>query len=274
MECVSTSASLDGLMVALKAVDDTQVETSDGNANPDSNTQVETKVDQGPEPKPESEQRQSFISSSSDTRNVDTPQRTIDISTLVLPAQVLCFLPWCIAVGCALLVFPKHLEQLVFSSGYYFPSSATIFSSLGSNQASAPSRTGTPTRTSGSLSPKGIHRFAHLAEYTLPHISIFFGFLFMLLYVNPPLGLGVCAVLVGQGVIAWKDFREEDVVDVALGDDDRSSVYWILKRYVVGDSCWEFSVEDCGRICMVRGGEEYFSFGEVDESEGEGEGEE
>ncbi|KAF9257623.1 hypothetical protein L218DRAFT_949046 [Marasmius fiardii PR-910] len=92
--------------IALKTADNAEVETSDGNANSDSNTKVKTKVDQGSEPKPESEQRQSFISSSS-TRNVDIRQRIIDISALVIPAQGLCFLPWCIAVGCALLAFPK-----------------------------------------------------------------------------------------------------------------------------------------------------------------------
>ncbi|KAL0575724.1 hypothetical protein V5O48_006237 [Marasmius crinis-equi] len=141
----------------------------------------------------------------------------IDPTTLLMPAQILCFLPWSIAVGCALILFPKHLEHVVFSSGYYY--------------ANAPS-------------PRGIHRFAHLAEYAIPHMTIFLAFLVLSTWFNMPLGLGLVTLTFSQGIMSWQDFQED--LSIPLGEDDRMSVYWVLKRYAVGEGCWGLRKADDG----------------------------
>ncbi|KAG7098053.1 hypothetical protein E1B28_000027 [Marasmius oreades] len=206
-EYTSASESLDGLAIDLKAAEEM---TNNEKTNP----QVEiTQASPQEEPFPPQESPSAI-------------RKKIDISTLVIPFQILCFLPWCIAVGCALLVFPKHLEQLVFSSGYYFSSNSIA----GGTSLPPP--------------PRGIHRFAHLAEFTVPHVMAFLGFLLVSIWWNPPLGSGLATLALSQGVLSWQDFRED--FGVPLGEDDRMSVYWVLKRYAFGEECWGMRKGDDG----------------------------
>lgn len=155
---------------------------------------------------------------------LDSRRMPIDASLLLLPAQILCFVPWCIAVGCALVLFPKHLEQVIFTSGYYYSSSES--------------------------SPRGIRRFAHLAEYALPHVGAFSAFLFVVTWYNMPLGLALSVLAIGQALLSWQDFEED--VNVPLGEDDRLSVYWVLKRYAIGESCFNLR-EDKGGYFVTYG---------------------
>ncbi|KAK7046122.1 hypothetical protein VNI00_007125 [Paramarasmius palmivorus] len=129
---------------------------------------------------------------------------TQDIPTNLL--KLAFFLPWCIAAGCTLLIFPKHIEFVVFAPGYYTTSSSS----------------------------RGIHRFAELAENTIPHVGIFLGLLALVVYWNFALGMALTALIVSQGVLAWQDFDSEGAKNVPLGEDDRVAVYWVLKSYVGG----------------------------------------
>ena len=47
------------------------------------------------------------------------PARHFDVmSFLILAAKVVCFLPWCIAVGATLSLAPQYLELVTFQTGY------------------------------------------------------------------------------------------------------------------------------------------------------------
>uniref|UniRef100_A0A0W0G6G1 Uncharacterized protein n=1 Tax=Moniliophthora roreri TaxID=221103 RepID=A0A0W0G6G1_MONRR len=156
--------------------------------------------------------------------------------TLLFMIKFLCFLPWCIAAGCALVVFPKHIEAVVFSPGFY--------------------------RDSSEPPPKGIRRFAHLAEFTIPHVGIFISSLAFVAWWSTPVGLALAVLMFSQGIVAWQDFRKDE--SVPLGEDDRMSVYWILKEYVAGDGCFSemcktdegFFVKGCNEVECNRAEEE------------------
>ncbi|KAL0068178.1 hypothetical protein AAF712_004838 [Marasmius tenuissimus] len=200
----TASDSLDGSAVKLRSPEEDQVDP------------------QGPiEDSPQAVSSRKLPSNSKNSNN------PIELTALLIPAQVLCFLPWCIAVGCALLLFPKHLEHVVFTSGYYYPN--------------APS-------------PSGIHRFAHLAEYAIPHVMTFLAFLVLSVWFNMPLGLGLATLAFSQGMLSWQDFRED--LSIPLGEDDRMAIYWILKRYAFGEGCWGMRKADDGYFITTGGGPE------------------
>ncbi|KAK1229317.1 hypothetical protein PQX77_007635 [Marasmius sp. AFHP31] len=198
------SHSLGGSMVELKSLEKDQVD-----------------------PQVPTEDSSQAVSSRKASSNLKNSDNAIELTALLIPAQVLCFLPWCIAVGCALLLFPKHLEHVVFTSGYYYPN--------------APS-------------PSGIHRFAHLSEYAIPHVMTFLAFLVLSVWFNMPLGLGLATLAFSQGMLSWQDFRED--LSIPLGEDDRMAVYWILKRYAFGEGCWGLRKADDGYFITTGGGTE------------------
>ncbi|THU99276.1 hypothetical protein K435DRAFT_837751 [Dendrothele bispora CBS 962.96] len=121
--------------------------------------------------------------------------------SLTLLAKILGFLPWCIVVGATILLCPRTLETVTFSTGYVF-------------------------------FPRGIYRFAYWADCAIAHIMIFLACLVVLGIWSPSLGILMTAMVLGQTVLTWQDF----VLDGrALGEDDRQSIYLSLKMYVKSD---------------------------------------
>lgn len=116
-----------------------------------------------------------------------------------LAVQVAFFLPWCIAVGGAILLFPHKLEGITFGTGYI-------------------------------ASPKGIHRFAHWADCGMQHVLIFLTFLGLLVGYFPTLGCLIVGGLVAQFMSAWRNFAVD--YDAGLGEDDRQTIYVLAKQ------CW------------------------------------
>jgi hypothetical protein len=125
-----------------------------------------------------------------------------------LACQILLFFPWCIAVGAAILISPTNLSAIAFS-----PSA---------NYLSRPS------------TPIGL--FAHWAHYGLQHITIFAGFVFIILWNFPNAGTVLLGALCAQFCWAWHDFLPDRTT--ALGEDERQMIYhlarstWLTERTV------------------------------------------
>jgi hypothetical protein len=119
--------------------------------------------------------------------------KNLTLSKVVrLVIQILCFLPWCIAVGGALVLFPDHLEYLAFQTGYV-------------------------------ASPIGIRRFSHWAEYGLQHVVIFVTFLGLFVFVFPTIGFLLIGGLLAQFYHVWNYFSLDRTVP--LGTDDLQAIY-------------------------------------------------
>ena len=127
--------------------------------------------------------------------------------------RLVCFLPWCVAVGGALLFSPEHLELLAFRTGYLEALS-------------------------------GIRRYSHWAEYGFQHIAAFFTFLGVLTWMRPTAGFLCIGGLMAQFCWAWHTFLLDR--NIPLGEDDRQTVYllatstWLkdttIKIRKIGDS--------------------------------------
>ncbi|KAH7882557.1 hypothetical protein F5I97DRAFT_1931103 [Phlebopus sp. FC_14] len=115
---------------------------------------------------------------------------------LLFLLRALFFLPWCAAVGGALLLFPNHLDLVAFRPGYI----------------SSPPRAGLP-------------RFAHWAHFAPQHVMIFLGCVLMVLWYDSMLGLSVAGVVVPRFLCVWHHFRVDR--NIPLGEDDRQSLYLI-----------------------------------------------
>lgn len=117
------------------------------------------------------------------------------VSTIL---RVVFFLPWCVAVGGTIVLFPSHLEHVAFGPGYV-------------------------------ESRRGIRRFAHWADTSKEFVGIFLGLVACIGWVAPSFGLLLFGGIVAQFVHAWQDF----VVDraIPLGEDDRQSIYLVIMDY-------------------------------------------
>lgn len=114
---------------------------------------------------------------------------------LVRVLRVLLFVPWCAAVGGALLLFPSYVELVAFGPGYL-------------------------------PSPKGIRRFAHWAECGQQHIMIFLSCLAAALWYNCALGLSLTSIVVSRFVYVWHTFKVDK--SIPLGEDDQQSLYLVV----------------------------------------------
>ncbi|KAF8883764.1 hypothetical protein CPB84DRAFT_1789763 [Gymnopilus junonius] len=114
---------------------------------------------------------------------------------LLLGFRVLFFLPWCIAVGGALIFFPDYLDMLAFRTGYLEPVTA-------------------------------IRRFSHWATYGFQHVVSFFCFLGALLWHYPSVGFSVTILLVCQFCLVWHGFLFD--ATTPLGEDVRQTTYLLF----------------------------------------------
>ena len=122
------------------------------------------------------------------------------LSVFTLSARILLFLPWCIAVGGAIVLSPAHLSSLGFTSilNYISPPSTAI------------------------------EHFAHWANYGLQHVTIFLGFVITFLWMFPNAGLICLGALMAQFCWAWHDFLPDRTV--AIGENERQMVYLLAKN--------------------------------------------
>jgi hypothetical protein len=116
----------------------------------------------------------------------------------VLLAKFICFLPWCIAVGAAILLCPNRMELFAFAPGYQ-------------------------------TSPTGIHRFAYWADCAKQHVAIFFAFMAYVWMYNGPLGVSLAAGVLAGFVYSWRDFVLNR--SIPLGNDDQQSIYLVFANY-------------------------------------------
>jgi hypothetical protein len=118
------------------------------------------------------------------------------LGEILLPMvlRVVCFLPWCVAVGAAIVMFPQYLEFVAFHPGYV-------------------------------ISPHGIDRFKHWADTGMHHIWIFLGFLVSVYWIYPRLGLLLIGGVLAQFLHAWHDFTVDR--SIPLGEDDRQTIYLV-----------------------------------------------
>ncbi|KAF5362628.1 hypothetical protein D9758_009622 [Tetrapyrgos nigripes] len=119
--------------------------------------------------------------------------------------KIISFLPWCILVGSTIFLSPRNLEVVAFS----------------------------PTPGFISPSPRGLHRFAYWADCAIAHIVTFLAFLVTISAWSLPVGIVVASMVFGQTVLAWQDFRFDG--NVALGADDRQSIYLAVRMYMASD---------------------------------------
>ncbi|KAF5389755.1 hypothetical protein D9757_006025 [Collybiopsis confluens] len=166
--------------------------------------------------------------------------RSLDFSPFNIPNllfKFVCFIPWCALVGATILLSPTNIEKVAFSPG--------LSIGLGNYRLRL-----------DYISPpeKGLRRFAHWAEVAVPHVMIFLGLFGCGLYylARMDLGLGISvaigAMTCGQMVLAWQDFyfglggpddpqrrRGSSSSSLPLGQDDRESVWMVMRMYVMGE---------------------------------------
>ena len=133
---------------------------------------------------------------------------------------VLCFLPWCIAVGACIVLSPKHLDLVAFHTGYH-----------NLNEI-----------------PRGIRRFAHWADIAVQHILIFVAFVVSVFWFDHSIGATLAASILARFVYVWRDFRFDKAIP--LGADDRQTMYFLMMNYEVSE---EFCIAkpDGGRIALA-----------------------
>lgn len=122
----------------------------------------------------------------------------------ILPVllRVVFFLPWCVLVGGAIVMFPRNLELVVFRPGYV-------------------------------KSPRGVHRFKHFADTGVQHVWIFFGFVASVLWLFPTTGWLLVSHVVSLAIYEWHNFRVDR--SIPLGEDDRQTVYLVVTAYGIPD---------------------------------------
>ncbi|KAG6815961.1 hypothetical protein H0H87_009874 [Tephrocybe sp. NHM501043] len=133
--------------------------------------------------------------------------------------RILIFLPWCIIAGASILLFPLHLEMIVFQPGFV-------------------------------TSPQGIHRYAFWSTVVKELVGAFIASLLVLLYTVPKVGVPVLCAAITQFVFAWQDFRVN--CEIPLGEDDRQSLYYIWKFHASGETLG-LREDEKGFYAMVDG---------------------
>ncbi|KAH7911472.1 hypothetical protein BJ138DRAFT_1150577 [Hygrophoropsis aurantiaca] len=130
--------------------------------------------------------------------------------------RFLFFLPWCAAVGAALLLFPAQLDAITFAPGYI------------------------------AHSPRGIKRFSHWADCAIHHVVIFLAFAAVLIYYDKTVGVPLGGALVSRFVYVWNDFRIDR--SIPLGEDNRQTLFLLATdRAFAGE---EFVVRDASGVIV------------------------
>ncbi|KAG6887018.1 hypothetical protein C0995_002341, partial [Termitomyces sp. Mi166 len=134
-------------------------------------------------------------------------------SLLILALRILIFLPWCPIAGASILLFPTHLERIIFGPGFV-------------------------------SSPQGIHRFAFWTDVSKELVGAFLGAVLVVWCVCPAAGRVLLGVALVRFRYAWRGFRMDRKIPV--GQDDMQSLYWVFRLYVAGDVLGSLREEDDG----------------------------
>jgi hypothetical protein len=159
----------------------------------------------------------------SDVFMANKPQSTLSARAVAQGAVILklvIFLPWCLAVGGAILLAPHQLERIAFGPGYMTP-------------------------------PRGLRRFAHWAGCAPAHVGAFTLCVSYLLSVLVHSDFMIVAVVVGLGLSigvlrAWGGVRVD--VTKPLGEDDVQSLQLVARKIFGGE--WAVA----GMIVRMKGG--------------------
>src|ERR1700722_503817 len=147
---------------------------------------------------------------SADTYAVDNPipdWPKSPLGNVLILLKIICFIPWCIAVGGAIILCPNQLVLVAFGAGYQ--------SSL-----------------------KGIKRFAYWADSAMQHLVIFCGFVATVAWWNQLVGGFLLTGIMAAFLFAWGDF----VLDrnIPLGQDDRQTIFLVVTNYGLPDDSLVF----------------------------------
>jgi hypothetical protein len=162
-----------------------------------------------------------FLPQAFRTRNINLSSlQPLAITKTALPLllRIVFFVPWCVAVGGMIVMYPRHLDLVAFSpvAGYITPP------------------------------PTGIRRFTHWSETAMQHVWIFLGFLASVVWLYPVLGWMLVGGVAAQSLNAWWDFRVDRSVE--LGEDDRQTVYLVLREYGCPDELMEIGRKGSGYV--------------------------
>ncbi|TBU46795.1 hypothetical protein BD309DRAFT_915128 [Dichomitus squalens] len=115
--------------------------------------------------------------------------------------RVLLFMPWCIAVGATITLFPAHIERVVFSTGYI-----------------------------PSPSPEGARRFSFFSETAYEYAMIFAVALIGLAFASPTWGIIVWAFCAGRFVWVWVAYSVKDMCcfHERVGKDDMETLALVV----------------------------------------------
>lgn len=111
---------------------------------------------------------------------------------VVCAIKIALFVPWCFAVGGAILLYPKYLDVITFKMGYKSP-------------------------------PELAARFAFWANEAWYFIVIFLGIVASIAWYNPARGITIFAMALVRCFCVWGNFEFDS--SVPLGQDDRQSIY-------------------------------------------------
>ncbi|EGO03097.1 hypothetical protein SERLA73DRAFT_158717 [Serpula lacrymans var. lacrymans S7.3] len=131
-----------------------------------------------------------------------TGNKSLPSSFIILACKLICFIPWCISVGGAIVLFPNHMELVAFTPGYL-------------------------------SSPKGLRRFAHWADCAYHHIMIFLSVVVVLTWYNPQLGVSLGGAVSARALYVWNNFSIDKTIP--LGEDDQQSLYLIMTDSAFND---------------------------------------
>ena len=140
------------------------------------------------------------ISTSSSTPTFSGPWTKTRVFSVAV--HVFFFLPWCVAIGGAILLSPYHLEHVAFKTGYV-------------------------------SHERGPHRFGYWAQCAHQHVVIFLAFLAACLWWNLRYGTWAIAAVLAGTAYAWHDFRVD--LAIPLGEDERQSLYLALTKVYLQD---------------------------------------
>ena len=141
------------------------------------------------------------------------------LGNVLILLKIICFIPWCIAVGGAVILCPNQLELVAFGAGYQ--------SSL-----------------------KGIKRFAYRADTAMQHLVIFCGFVAAVAWWNQLVGVFLLTGIMVAFLFAWGDF----VLDrnIPLGRSDRQTIFLVVANYGFPDDSIVFQKTADGYLALER----------------------
>jgi hypothetical protein len=142
----------------------------------------------------------------------DTPASSAKPATILLLVKLFLIVPYIVFVGFLPFLAPAHLSRVVFSPlvGY----------------ATRPFR------------PMEV--FAYHSERLPWHVGTSLGFLFVAVWSlgksYPGFAISLLALLVGRTMWVWGNFDPKPGAGEAkLGIDDRATIFWLLRGFVLGD---------------------------------------